>query len=458
MKSRPVILALAALAVLLLAGGAVGAFYILKGQRATPPPPAPTSPPTLTSTPLPTGTDTPTPLPEGVVVIPDTTKVLTDTTIQNLTSISEDRAVLTFSGTTDQLASLEQNDVIVGGISDLAPEGFLRKVQSVSSDGGQVVVQTGPAVMEEAIQTGTLTVTRELKPSDVQAGWALPGVKLASLAPLSAAEGWHVTLAHVVLYSSSQGDIVADGYLSFVPHLDFDLRINWFTIERLYVAARATETVDIRVTGNLDLGSVSKEVQVAYYPLSPFVVTVGPVPVVLTPILTVNVGLDGSARIGFVASVTQWAELTAGVEYANKRWKPIHSFKNEFEFVPPTITGDLQAEAYGSLRLAVLIYGVGGPYARLDGKFGLDVNLQRMPPWKLYGGLRCGVGVRAEILGYSLGNYEATVLDTSEPIAEGGTPITNTPTPTPSSTPTRTPTPTPTRPPTPTPPPPPPKS
>jgi hypothetical protein len=93
---------------------------------------------------------------------------------------------------------------------------------------------------------------------------------------------------------------------------------------------------------------------------------------------------------------------------------------------------------------------VGGPYASLDGYFGLLADLQRTPPWELYGGLRCGVGVSAEILGYKLGNYQEMVLNSRTPIAAGGTAVTEPPPPsatasaTPSSTPTSSPTPTPT--------------
>jgi hypothetical protein len=449
-KSRLVMILLVVAVIGMVGAVAVVGYAYLKARQATP---APTSASTSTSTTTPTPPP-PTLLPEGAVVIPDTTKVLTGTTTQNLASISPDRSVLTFSESTAQLEALKQDDVIVAGVSDQAPDGFLRKVQSVSAEGGQVVVQTGPARLEDAIETGSLSVSRELKPSDVREGWKLPGVELASLAPVSAPGEWHVTLADVLLFdldgdSNTTGDqIRANGSIAFVPSMDFDLQIAWFQIQRLTLVARAVETVDIHVSGNVQLGNVSEEVSVALFPLNPIVFSIGPVPVVLTPILKVTIGLDGSAHVGFVAGVTQQASVEAGVQYVDGNWNPIHTFNNEFNFTPPTVTGNLQAEAYGSIQLEVLIYGVGGPYASLNGYFGLDVSLQRTPPWKLYGGLRCIVGVRAEILGYKLGNFQATVLNSNTPIGEGGSPVTDTPTPTstatptPSRTPTSTPTPT----------------
>jgi hypothetical protein len=456
MRSRWAAILVAALIVVLLGAGAMVGYRYIQQRQAIP---APTS--SLISAGMLTSTITattalplPTPLPEGAVVIPDTTKVLTGTTTQNLASISSDGSLFTFSESTSQLESLSQGDVIVGCVSDKAPDGFLRKVQSVSAEGGLVVVQTGPARLEDAIQTGSLSLSRELKPDDVRAGWKRPGVALASLVPMSAQGGWMVTLADVVLFdldgksSTTEDQIRANGSIAFEPSLDFDLKIAWFQLEELTLVVRATETVDIRVSGNVQLANVNEEVQVAFFPLNAIPLSIGPVPVVLTPILNVSVGLDGTAHVGFLTGVTQRASVAAGVQYVDDKWNPIRTFDNSFDFVPPALTGSLQVEAYGSIQLAVLIYGVGGPYASLNGYFGLDADLQRTPPWKLYGGLRCIVGVRAEILGYKLGDYQATVLDSSTPIGEGGLPVTDTPTPTatatptPSGTPTSTPIPT----------------
>ncbi len=353
-------------------------------------------------------TFTPTTLPEDAVVIPDTTQVLADTELANLTSISDDLAVFTFAESSEQLASLKQNDVIVGDVSDQAPDGFLRRVESITTDGGQVIVLTAPARLEDAIDTGALAITEDLKPTDVRAGWKRPGVELSSLAPPALPTNWHVALVDVVLldldgdHSTTSDQIRADGALDFTTRLDFDLKIAWFQIERLSVVASANETVNLRISGDVPLLNVREEVQVAYFPLNPITFMIGPVPVVLTPILTVNVGLDGTAHVGFVAGVTQTFSASAGVRYENKRWQPIAQFKNDFKYLPPQVTGNLQVGAYGSVQLAVLIYGVGGPWASLDGNFGLDVNIQRSPPWRLYGGLRCRAGVRAEILGYKL--------------------------------------------------------
>jgi hypothetical protein len=83
-------------------------------------------------------------------VIPETTEVLPETTTQYLISISVDGTEFTFSQSTPELEALEPGDIMVGDVTENAPYGFLRKVTSVSTPGGQVVVETVDATLSVA--------------------------------------------------------------------------------------------------------------------------------------------------------------------------------------------------------------------------------------------------------------------------------------------------------------------
>jgi len=466
MKSKGVVIALVAIVVVLLAALGVVGYSYLKGRQATPTPTVTSIP---TEAPTPTGPATPesTPVPAGGVVIPDTTVVLTGTTLLNLSAVSDDKSVYTFSGTTDQLASLEQGDVIVG-ISDLAPDGFLRKVQSVTAEGDQVVVQTEPATLSEAIETGSLSLTQELRPTDVRGGFVQPGVELAStpMGQIDEHRGylWVINLVNVVLFDadgkdSTTGDqIRADGSIKFNVSMDFRLDIGGFELKNLYLVGSAGEYADIRVSGNAKLFDKHLSKSVGSYVLNAILVPIGPVPVWITPVLNIEVGVDGTASIGIEAGVRQEVSLRAGIEYTKaKRWQPIGELTRTFEAYPPRLTGNLDVEAHGAVTLGVLVYGVVGIQADISGYFGLHVNLQESPPLALRAGLRSSVGVWVTIFGWwDIVDQRWTVIDFSMPLPVD-VPITDTPTPTvsptPVPTPTRTPTPTatPTRTPTPTP-------
>jgi hypothetical protein len=389
------------------------------------------------------------------VVIPDTSKVLSGESVDRLSSISEDGAVFTFSQSTTELEDLAPGDVMVGDVSSQAPDGFLRRVSSVSTDGREVVVQTEPARIEDAIDTGRVQLSQVLDPADVRAAWQRQGVALAAL-PLAPGPGGFVqTLDNVVLFDldgdkSTKGDqVVANGELSFEPRLDFDLKLEGASIEKISLVAGATERVHLRISGDVQLLDAHEEVEVAWYAFQPITVWVGWIPVVLSPQMRIVVGLDGTATVAFDTSVTQQASVSAGLQYANGHWSPIADFSNDFTYQPPTLSASANVRAYGGLRAAVLIYGVGGPYAGIDGFLALDADINRVPLWELYGGLEALVGIRFEVLGYKLADESRTVLDRRFLLASGGERATDTPVPT--ATPTRPPTLTPTATPTPTP-------
>jgi len=112
-------------------------------------------------------------------VIEETTEVLPTETLQDLTDLSPE-GVLTFSETSAALQEVAPGDVIAGGVSAEAPYGFLRAVTSITTQGDQVIVETQPATIEDAIQQGTLTLSRQLTPADLESMTALPGVTLLS--------------------------------------------------------------------------------------------------------------------------------------------------------------------------------------------------------------------------------------------------------------------------------------
>lgn len=473
MKSKGLIGALVAVLVLLVAALGVLGFFYVKGRQATPTPvatftPTEALPPTGTATPEPA----PTAQPVGDVIIPDTTKVLTGTTLTNLAAISDDQSVYTFSGTTEQLSALRQGDLIVG-ISDLAPDGFLRKVESVTTQGDQVLVRTQQGTLAEAIETGSLSLTQELLPSDVRGSHVQPGVELASVALGQIDTGrsylWTINLVNVVLFDAdgkqnTTGDqIRADGSIKFNIGMDFRLRIAGFELREFYLVGSAGEYADIRISGNARLLDKHLSRSVGSYVLNAILVPIGPVPVWITPVLNIEVGLDGTASIGIEAGVRQEISLRAGLQYTKQtRWKPIGELTKTFEAYPPRLTGNLDVEASGSINLGVLVYGVVGVQADISGYFGLHVNLQEKPPLTLRAGLRSDLGVWVTIFGWwDIVDEKWTVIDFSMPLPVE-VPATDTPThtptpthtstptasptwtPTPTATPTRTPTPTPT--------------
>ena len=387
-------------------------------------------------------------------VIPSTTSALDDSTVQRLSSVSEGGSTLTFSETTTQLESLSPGDIISSGVSDVTPDGLLRKVISVSKMGDQLVAETTQATLEEAIEKGTIEVSKTLTPSDVSSAVASrEGVTLekTTIRWSPAVEAFYVQMRDVVLYDddgdlkATDDQIKANGGILLSPSFDFDIKIDGFQLKQLLFTIKAKQTAQLELVAEASILEISERVELARYYFTPITVVVGvpPVllPVVFTPVLTVNVGLDGEVSAGITTSATQKTTVTAGLSYDDGKWKPISDLSTDFEFKLPSLSASAGVKAYAGPQLSLMTYGVAGPFAEINGYLELDADA--FPDWVLYGGLEANVGVESEIFSQLVAGYRATIIDYKKELvklAKAETrPTPGTPTPAP-STPTLNPT------------------
>lgn len=97
-----------------------------------------------------------------------TTVIVDDNTNNNLISI--DSTQLVFSETNTQMDSLEVGDVLVSGISDVAPQGYLRRVVSIEQNGGQIVIHTEPAALTDVFEKTQLRFSYTYTEDDEKLG------------------------------------------------------------------------------------------------------------------------------------------------------------------------------------------------------------------------------------------------------------------------------------------------
>ena len=108
-------------------------------------------------------------------IVPPTTNALPPETTQQLTSVSSDGVTYTFRPNDPCAGSGCAGRDHGGRPSNAAPDGFLRRVTAVNTSGGQVVVQTQAATLEDAIQQGEVNISKRLTPADIKSMSALPG-------------------------------------------------------------------------------------------------------------------------------------------------------------------------------------------------------------------------------------------------------------------------------------------
>ena len=376
-------------------------------------------------------------------VIPETTEALTDTTTQYLSAVSPDGVVYAFSAVTPELAELDPGDVMVGGVSAAAPYGFLRRVTSVASVGSGLQVSTEPATLGDAIEQGDAYFSQELSPEDLRDVVWPEGVTLAT--PMGS-KNFHFNIVNVVLYDhdgdheTTDDQIRANGALDLLLGFDFSFRIKGGQLKTLDFIGRVNETADLQVGAHVQIGALYEEFSLTPpVTLSAITFPIGPIPVVITPVLSIFIGMDGNAHVGVTASVTQQAGLSGGLRYANGSWSPVAERTNDFLFDPPHAYASLNLRAFGGARLAVLLYGVTGPYMTIDLYLALRVDPFAGNWIDLYGGLKWFVGVRVEIFGRTLLDSNRTLANFERHLFRDSLRPPPTFTPTPTATPTATP-------------------
>ncbi|MCP4360384.1 MAG: SUMF1/EgtB/PvdO family nonheme iron enzyme, partial [Chloroflexi bacterium] len=360
-------------------------------------------------------------------IIPDTTEVLTDDTTQHLVSVSGDGATFTFSQSTPELAALDPGDVMVGDISSTAPYGFLRQVVSVDASGGQVVVQTNDATLEDAIEQASIHHNRTLTTEDIAYSSLADGVSLVQNGP-AAVQGtvFVYNLNNVVLYDldgdlgTTDDQVTANGSITLETSYDFNLIVKNWQIDYLYFTRDNVETAELIIEADLEK-SVSELKQIASHTFTPITIQVGWLPVIFVPVLEINVGVDGNVHVNVTSSVTQQATLRVGLEYDNAAWTPISELTNSFTYVPPTLSATLDMKGYTEAQFRLMLYGVVGPYAEVEPYLQLQADINAVPWWTLYAGLDVPIGIKVEVLGKTIADYETIPIAYKEVLAQADT-------------------------------------
>jgi len=234
-----------------------------------------------------------------------------------------------------------------------------------------------------------------------------------------------VSIDNVVFFdndgnSSTKNDqILANGSITIEPSYTFSGVVDNFKLKQLTFSNTTKESCDINITSNATLANYSKSFEIAKYTMPTVTIWIGEFPLVVTPILTVNVGLSGNVSAGISAGITQDASFTNGLSFdSNSGWSLIKSQDKSFTFDPPAIFAAASAKCFAGPKIELLLYGAAGPYANADAYLELDANPANNPWWKLYGGLEANAGVELQILSHLVASYNANIFDERKLLAQ----------------------------------------
>ena len=335
--------------------------------------------------------------------------------------------------------SLAAGEVLIAGPSAAAPNGVLRRVLSIRREGDVLRAETGPATLSDVIVEGRAQGSFTFGPSDVRETLHLaPGVTLSGRTErVSLRPAFEYNVNDVLLYDAdndsgtTDDQVRASGRLALEPGIDIDWE--WsrgrFLVkpERVYFNSRLSAESDLTVSTAAELASIEAQLVIAEYVLSAIIVPVGasPVIVVLTPVVRFVLKADGSVEGVVEASVGYTMTTNRSVEWfadAPTQWGGGVDYADASTDVDVALETQLGLSVRSPLD--ILVYGVVGPSAFLEGRASLTVAPFETPWWSAELAGQVGAGLRLTVFGRELSGVDTEVVaGLAFPLGDAGGPI-----------------------------------
>jgi formylglycine-generating enzyme required for sulfatase activity len=350
-------------------------------------------------------------------IMADTAVELTEDSTSQITSVSEDGSIYTFDSTTPELNQVDVGDVIIGGVSEATPYGFLRKVTEVDDSGGDLIFTTEQGTIEDAYEQLSINVEQVVTPENLQAFTDIPGVKMIQSPDGVNDINFRFELSNVILYDQdgnpdTTGDqIVVNGFLSFSPTYVYRLLVEGFTVEDFYFTQTMSVQSALSVTSKLSLVVQPPEIEILLAPIPLGVYPIPGTPIVLTPNLQIYAGINGRVYADITTTAIRTDSFTAGLQYYNNTWKTISSHYTVFGAeIPPPYWG-LAFTAYVGPKINIYVNGVVNVYVKANLALKLEIAPTGDPLLTLEFGLTLPVGVSVGLFKFVLLDYHVVVLD-----------------------------------------------
>ncbi len=335
-------------------------------------------------------------LSDADVLIPDTTKIFHHLDDANLLSVMDYGSVYTFYDGSETAARVQPGDVIVG----CKDGGYIRRVVSVNnSQLGIIRFVTQHATINDAVERADININYRLSPHNVREVAGLISETSGNRAASDNPEHFFVEFTDVVIVdgdgdpgtTSDQASIT--GSLYFEPVITMEVDIEQWILRKLHFVADVEMRTDLDSKIGGDLSFVDESVEIATYYFESITFLADGLPVVMTPRLTVSIGLLAGLDSEVMTSASMDFTWQAGLHYWDGELTPIGEVAPTMDCNPVSCSGDVNVHTFVNPDMDFELYGEIGPtisakaYTNLAGVAGGD------PEWEISGGLQVDAGV-----------------------------------------------------------------
>ncbi|GGM18342.1 hypothetical protein [Deinococcus aerophilus] len=336
----------------------------------------------------------PPPPSEPEVILSPNTRIL-DSAVQSYDPATG-RLVLTSTGVT---AAYAVGHIVVGDVTPNTPAGVPpRRITSVTNSGGTVVLSTQEAGLTDAVQDGEVNFTRTLTVNDIaeettsgMVATALNGQSLLSALAVSCTTSGTIYSAN---FTKSIGSaVVLNGCARVGLDTTLNLRINHFKLQSFEASLKMSEEAQLELA--LKPFADDAEWELGRIRFKPITVSLGPVPIVMTPYVVFVAGVNGTVSANVSYKVIQNASYTTGLKYTNGTLNKINLRTSFFQAPDPIHDNPLTGNAKGYLDIkpglnfystVALATAQGDVIGTVRGYIKADFDTSRNPVWQITAG------------------------------------------------------------------------
>lgn len=348
-------------------------------------------------------------------VVPGTTKVVTDAVAHALllppgeTALQVDQQQgmwLRFALAAPydaQLKSVKVGDVLVSGATPKAPNGFVRKVVSVSLSYGTIGFWTTPGTITDAISQGGFHLQKTLVGTSLHSAvWKDSArVRRSNDATTSLCLNLNANIQSTPQLNNNVNGlnglvaVQSQGNLCF--DISLDISASWSLSQPNIVSVSATPSIQMHGQQTIQLSGgaqVDSHINIWRTPLGVIPFAIGPVPVTITPILNLKVGAQGqiqaSLTIGAVETGGVSSTLTCRVDFKDLLSSGCTSTSTSNPAIQVTVNSSVQvqAQAYFGPDLWFAFYGLAGPDVGVQAYLQAQFDTSADPCMQMYAGLQ----------------------------------------------------------------------
>lgn len=319
------------------------------------------------------------------------------------------------------LPNLDVNVILVSPPCLEAPNGFLRRITGMKRTARGTEVSTTDASLDEVFEQGDIVgEDQDLETTRIVSSQAMmDGVTFVPDAKDATKFSYNVNVS----FSRFGVTLNLNGPITFSQSFGFNARIKWFKIQKINFTSHTVQGLDLDATLSPTVlnTSVGWDTTLYRHQMSPYTFWIGPVPIVIVPVISVDLYVTAGGEVYIGANMTQSQTIDAGIHYnksSSPRWSSNWDRQVQNPVFTPILSGTGNLEVGAGPKLSCLLYGLVGPYVGAFGYLNLEVAPLEVPWWTLSLGGKVSLGIDLKKISKKLTNPSFDVLNISTPIAQ----------------------------------------